>query len=137
MTCFVDTSALLAVLDQDDSNHVPAARVWEELLIPSVVMVTTNYVLVEALALIQSRLGIKAVRTFQHGIKPVLKTHWVEAGLHETALAGLLSQSRRRLSLVDCVSFEFMRRSGIMHYFAFDRHFDEQGFEPVSTVFGR
>jgi predicted nucleic acid-binding protein len=40
-----------------------------------------------------------------------------------------LTSARRRLSLVDCTSFEVMRRLGITSAFAIDRHFVEQGFE--------
>ncbi len=40
----------------------------------------------------------------------------------------MLAANRRQLSLVDCVSFAAMRELGIEHYFAFDQHFDEQGF---------
>jgi predicted nucleic acid-binding protein len=38
------------------------------------------------------------------------------------------SARRRDLSLVDCVSFEVMRRNGITRAFAVDRHFQELGF---------
>lgn len=133
MNCFVDTSAFLAFLDRDDDHHSEAAQVWKVLLRGPVRLATTNYVLVELLALIQNRLGLRAVRAFEGSMRPALTVHWVDSGLHEVGLASLLSQSRRRLSLVDCVSFEFMRRSGIKHYFAFDRHFREQGFDPVES----
>jgi len=33
------------------------------------------------------------------------------------------------LSLVDCVSFEVMRRIGMNRVFCFDPHFEEHGFE--------
>jgi predicted nucleic acid-binding protein len=40
--------------------------------------------------------------------------------------------NRRSLSLVDCVSFVVMRQLAIRDAFAFDRHFEEQGFTLVS-----
>jgi len=40
-----------------------------------------------------------------------------------------LTAARRQLSLVDCISFEVMRRRGIKTAFTFDDHFAEQGFE--------
>ena len=39
-----------------------------------------------------------------------------------------MAASRRKLSLVDCVSFEVMRRGKLHQVFGFDPHFEEQGF---------
>jgi predicted nucleic acid-binding protein len=129
MSIFVDTSAFFAVLDADDENHDAAKQVWENLLTREVVLVCSNYVLVETLALVQRRLGIPAVRAFQEDIMPVLNVEWVDESVHQVGIASVLAAVRRGLSLVDCVSFEIMRRLGIKTAFAFDRHFKEQGFE--------
>ncbi len=128
MSTFVDTSALLAVLDADDRNHVPARAAWQDFLAQDAGLVCTSYVLVEAFALIQNRLGIEAVRVFEDAIVPQLQVEWVDAPLHQRAVAALLIAGRRQLSLVDCASFEAMRSLGITTAFAFDRHFAEQGF---------
>lgn len=129
MTVFVDTSAFLAVLDADDESHARADVAWRKLLDSEDTLATTNYVLVETFALVQSRLGLDAVRVLQQDVLPALRVIWVEADLHGAATTALLTANRRRLSLVDCVSFETMRRHGIQRVFAFDRHFAEQGFE--------
>ncbi|MGA9347843.1 MAG: PIN domain-containing protein [Anaerolineae bacterium] len=129
MSVFVDTSALFAVLDADDENHDAAKQIWEDLLTQEVVLVCSNYVLVETLALVQRRLGIPAVRVFQEDIMPTLNIEWVDESLHQVGIAGVLAAARRELSLVDCVSFEIMRRLGIKTAFVFNHHFDEQGFE--------
>jgi predicted nucleic acid-binding protein len=46
----------------------------------------------------------------------------------------LLVANRRDLSLVDCTSFEVMRRNGLEVVFTFDPHFHEQGFQVISDV---
>ena len=46
-------------------------------------------------------------------------------------VVALLAASRRGLSLVDCVSFEVMRESGLKSAFTFDGHFREYGFTAV------
>ncbi len=46
-------------------------------------------------------------------------------------MATLLIAARRQLSLVDCASFDAMRRLGITTVFTFDKHFAEQGFAQV------
>ena len=129
MSVFVDTSAFFAVLDADDENHNAAKQVWEDLLTQEVALVCSNYVLVETLALLQRRLGIPAVRTFQEDIMPVLRVEWVDEAIHQVGIASVLAAARKELSLVDCVSFEIMRRLGTKTAFVFDHHFEEQGFE--------
>ena len=128
MSTFVDTSALLAVLDADDAQHARAARAWGELVNGGDDLVTTSYVLVETCALTQARLGLGATRLLDEDIVPVLRITWVDETLHRTAMAALLTAQRRDLSLVDCVSFAVMRRLSIARAFAFDRHFRQQGF---------
>lgn len=129
MKVFVDTSAFLAVLDADDDNHSQAKAVWESLLNSRTALFTTSYVLVETYALIQHRLGMEAVRVFHEDIEPLLKIEWVDAPLHSLGMSAVLAANRRKLSLVDTISFAVMRRLGIKKAFAFDQHFIEQGFE--------
>lgn len=128
MRVFVDTSAFYALLDRDDANHRRAKAAWVNLLGSEQPLASSNYVLVETLALIQNRLGLAAVRGFQEDIAPLLDIEFVSPETHRSGIAALLAASRRSLSLVDCVSFEVMRTLGIKTVFSFDNHFNEQGF---------
>ena len=129
---FVDTSALYAMLDANDRYHPAAAETWRALLADeATLLLTSNYVLVETFALVQHRLGIEAVRAFQQDVVPVLTVLWVDAEVHQAAVAALLAAGRRDLSLVDCTSFELMRRHGLDTAFTFDADFEEQGFRCV------
>lgn len=131
MTIFVDTSALLAVLDAEEQNHTAAKELWRQLVSQDASLVCTNYILVETFALTQRRLGMGAARALQEDILPVVAVEWVDANAHGSAVSALLTTGRRDLSLVDCVSFDAMRRLGLDTAFAFDRHFTEQGFSTV------
>ena len=124
----MDTSALLAVLNSGDENHARASRSFRSLLEADEPLVTTSYVLVETVALLQHRFGLGAVRGFQDAVAPVLTVEWVDAELHAEGTAALLTANRRELSLVDCVSFACMRRQGLTRAFHFDRQFRDQGF---------
>lgn len=125
---FIDTSALLAVLDRDDVKHSSAAGTWADILRSDEILTTTNYVLIETIALLQHRLGLKAVRFFQEQVLPVIRITWVDATVHHAAMSLMLAADRKKLSLVDCVSFETMRMGGLSSAFTLDRHFHEQGF---------
>lgn len=129
MRIFIDTSAFYALLDRKDEFHLKAKEKWNRILDTGFVLVSSNYVLVETLALLQGRIGIEAVRGFQEDVFPLLHLEFVTPRIHRLGISALLASSRRRLSLVDCVSFEIMRDTGIKRVWAFDPHFKEQGFE--------
>ena len=128
MTVFVGTSALFALLDADDAGHGLALPAWNSGIDECAGFVTTNYVVVETIALAQRRLGIHAMRTLIDEMLPMVDTIWVTDADHTTGLNLLLMAARRRLSLVDCVTFAIMRRTGIREYLGLDPHFEEQGF---------
>jgi uncharacterized protein len=131
---FVDTSAFLSVLDRSDTRHKLAGATWLRLLNQKdTTLVCTSYVLLESITLIQRRLGMTYVQTFQASITPVLQVAWVDPALHGMGMEMMLAANHRRLSLVDCVSFAIMRQRGVSHYFAFDEHFAEQGFAGVAS----
>jgi len=88
-------------------------------------------VLVETAALLQFRLGTAAVRGFANDLLPLLEVECVTEEDHTAAWQALLAAARRRLSLVDCVSFHTMRNRGLQKAFCFDAHFREQGFEAI------
>ena len=90
-----------------------------------------NYILVETIALTQTRLGLEAVRVLRDELFPVLTVEWVDARLHAEAFAALVATERRVVSLVDHVSFELMRRRNVRQALALDRHFRERGFELI------
>ena len=128
---FIDTSAFFALLDADDAGHRRVKDSWAKLLQSDPFLTTSNYILVETFALVQNRLGGEAVRVFQEEIVPLLDIRWIDAPVHHAATSAQLAAGRKHLSLVDCSSFEIMRRSGIRRAFTLDRHFREYGFECV------
>jgi uncharacterized protein len=129
MSVFADTSGLYAVLDRNDANHSKANSAWADWLSNRQKLLTNNYVVLETVSLIQNRMGLAAVRTFHEDILPVLHIDWVSEEQHRAGFEAVLAASRRKLSLVDCVSFQTMRHNGLRIAFCFDSHFREQGFE--------
>ncbi len=131
MRVFIDTSAFLSILDADDKNHREAKAAWIDLISSEKSLFCNNYVLVETFALVQHRLGMSAVRTFNDDILPLIHIDWIDESEHKAGINALLIASKKKLSMVDCVSFETMRRLDIRTAFAFDIHFKEQGFHCI------
>lgn len=129
---FADTSAIYAYLVAEDDRHAEAKALMESLPSGDVKLVSSSYVLQETVALLQARIGITAVRTFQRKIAPALEIEWITTALYERAMAALLAAGKRGVSLTDWTSFEVMRERGLEEAFAFDPHFEEQGFRLLS-----
>jgi predicted nucleic acid-binding protein len=123
---FVDTSALFALLDEDDLHHTDAVALFRALE-DRADLVTTNYVEVEAIALVRRRLGMPDALRLVDSILPVIRTLWVDKGIHASAIAAWRLGSGF-VSAVDRVSFEVMRAMGIELCFAFDAEFEAEGF---------
>lgn len=128
MSLFVDTSALLALLDDEQPHHRAVAAEWRRAVESGRLLLTSNYIQVESFALVQRRLGVEAVRALVEVFLPLMSTLHVPERIHRAATAALLVAGRRRLSFVDCVSFELMRERGIREALTLDADFEQQGF---------
>lgn len=131
MTIFVDTSALIALLDASEARHAACAREWKRLLASDASLVTSSYVIVETCAVAQRRMGMAAVRSLTTDFMPLLAIDWVDETVHGAGHAAMLTANRKELSLVDCVSFEIMRRRDVATALALDSDFASQGFSVV------
>jgi len=123
---FVDTSALYALAVPDDASYEQARATFRDL--SGQALVTHNYVVLESTALMQARRGMPAVRRLMRDLLPVVEVGWITPDLHERALAALLAADSRDVSLVDRVSFAFMRERDLDTAFAFDSDFEREGF---------
>ena len=123
----LDTSAIYALADSRDVNHERAMELAGRASAERETLVVHNYVVVEAAALLQRRLGLDVTTRFLRDAAK-LDMHWVTEDDHASAVELHSAADRRRLSLVDCVSFVVMRRLGITSALAFDVDFQMEGF---------
>ena len=128
MNIFADTSGLFALLVQNDYMHIRARENFAYCAKQGVQLVTSSFVLVETIALLQRRIGLAPVHDFNAKILPLLEVIWVNDKWYTRAIQRLFAQNNRDVSLVDCLSFEIMDSLEIECAFAFDRHFEENGF---------
>lgn len=126
MSVFVDTSALYAVLDDDEPTHERALATWRS-LVRSTKLITHSFVVIECVELVRRRLGPAAVTDLTDGLLPVIDVVWVDEALHAIALEAARAAAWRQ-SLVDHTSFVVMRRAGIELAFAYDSDFEPAGF---------
>lgn len=105
MMVYLDTSAILAVLDADDQYHNVAKTQWKSLLHSDTILVCSNYILVETYALVQRRLGMGAVRLLSTDIEPIVRVIWVDEQTH-----------RRGGSSGDCSSAQGAEPGGLCEF---------------------
>jgi predicted nucleic acid-binding protein len=127
MVIFIDTSALFALADGDDVNHAAAIKLFDRALREGHVFLLHNLVLVECVSLLHRRKSYEAacrlVREIHH-----FTTLIVDEPVHRESLKIFASCGKRKISLVDQVSFVVMKREGIRQAFAFDDDFKKEGF---------
>jgi predicted nucleic acid-binding protein len=131
MVIFVDTSALIALIDDQDIFHNNAKRQWQTILESEDTLLCNNYVLLETISLVQRRFGMDYIHVLEAEFLSLLNLHWIEEDEHQAAAQTFLEINRRNLSLVDCSSFSTMRRLDLHTVFTFDPHFREQGFHVI------
>lgn len=131
MTVFVDTSALLPLLDSSDGDHHAVVASLDALAKQDATLVTTSYTLIESGALAKRRLGASAFVQLGRVAKKAFDIVWVDEDLHDEAWKIAASHGRKGLSLVDCVAFLVMRSRGIERALTLDGHFRTEGFETI------
>lgn len=122
-----DTSAVYALANDADQEHDRAIALAGRLAREREELVLHSYILCEAAALLQRRLGLGPALRFLREAQ-ALHVHWVSQSEHRLAVELLEQEGRRGLSLVDCVSFVVMRLLGVDTAFAFDADFQQMGF---------
>ena len=129
MKLLVDTSALVALVMRDDRCHRPAAEFVRAN--PGARFVLTDFVLSETVTIIRLRAGaVRAVAVARDLLRSRrYQLLFVDADLLEGALERMARYADKRLSLVDCASFETMSRLGLKAAFTFDRDFRDCGYD--------
>jgi predicted nucleic acid-binding protein len=111
-----------------EERHRDVVRAFRSVLGEGRTLWTTSYVVVETTALLQHRIGLAPVRDLMEHVLPVASVEYVSDALHRRAVDRLFREDRRRLSLVDCVSFEFMSEHGLRDALTLDEQFEDAGF---------
>ena len=120
-----DSSAILALLDADDTDHEAAAESASAIAREKRPSFITNYVEVETHALLLRKLGRSVAREWLlKGGMPVVRALPHEENRAKEILA---RHSDKDWSLCDAISFAVMESRGVPRAFSFDRHFRQYG----------
>lgn len=128
---FLDTGYVLALEGSDDQFHEAAVTHWKQFTRQSPKLVMTSLVFAEIIALINGRgRYAKAIQVGRRLLEdPDIELIHVDERLFRAGWDFLGRHRDKRYSLADCVSFVLMRDRGIRQALAFDRHFEQGGFE--------
>jgi predicted nucleic acid-binding protein len=129
---FGDTSGWASLVDARQPYHSLATNIYRTALRQSRSFVTTDYVLVELVALMTSPLRISRSVTvsFIDTLKasPYIDVVHVDQSLASDAWQLLRSRLDKEWSLVDCASFLVMQRRGVTEALTHDHHYEQAGF---------
>jgi predicted nucleic acid-binding protein len=129
---FVDTSGWGHLVDRTQPFHALAAKIYRRTRQQTRRMVTTNYIVLELVALFTSPLRIPrpTVVSFIDGLKksPYIDIVHIDVGLDGDAWQLLRNRLDKEWSLVDCASFAVMKHTGMTEALTTDKHFEQAGF---------
>lgn len=127
---YLDTSALIAVVNTDDRWHANAESVWADLTTSTVSHVTCSLVLIEladGLSRIQHRpLALRLVDALRSSKR--LKIVQSDASLETRGWQLFRDRRDKAWGMTDCVSMTLMADLEIDDVFTADHHFEQAGF---------
>ena len=129
MKIFIDTSAFIALMDSDDVFHSPASDLFLKISKENVDYLTSNYVILETISLLQKTIGLSAVKDFKKLMLPIVRIIWIDEKIHRESLNNLIVAEKKKISLTDYSSFYILDNYNIDKVFTFDKHFKEKGYE--------
>lgn len=120
-----DSSAILALLDANDADHEHAVRIATQIASERRPSFITNYIEVEAHALLLRKLGRMLAREWLlTGGLPVLRALPADESRAREIIA---RHSDKNWSLCDAISFAVLETRGVRRAFTFDHHFLQYG----------
>jgi predicted nucleic acid-binding protein len=119
---FVDSSAIVTLIDRDDASHAAAVEAYASLVSAGYRLFTTNHVLDEAYELLNAGVGSAVARQWLQEHKlPVYFVDETDLAAATEMIAGRDAASA--ITLTDAISMVVMERLGVTDAFAVDPAF--------------
>jgi len=136
MRLFIDTTAFVALEDEDDKEHKTALDYREKIRqgeTPFRALYTSNHILDEVFTLLRLKLSHQVAVAFEENIKcsKILRILRVTPEIENVAWNIFKKCSDKDFSFTDCTSFALMEQEAMSTAFTFDKHFQQYGFQTV------
>lgn len=127
---FVDASGWIALHNRRDNHHAAAVAAFRSLAETPVRLITSDYVVDEALTHVRSWSGHAEAVRFGELVRDHPLIEWVDVDPANWSAAWeiFVRYDDRAFSFTDCTSFAIMRQRTLLDAFAFDQHFAQMGF---------
>lgn len=132
---FIDTSLFVSLFEEDDDRHDEAMRLFEEAMARKLGVVISDYIFDECVATVNSRADHStAVKAGDFMLSSnVIELIWLDQDLKLKAWEYFTTHADKGYSFTDCTSFVLMKEMKLIHYLAFDKHFEQAGFRLFSS----
>ena len=119
---FIDSSAIVALVDQDDASHQDAVAAYHGLVSAGYRLFTTNYVVAETYDLLRTGVGHAVARQWLKD-SGLATYHADEQDERRARRMVLKARGAQGLTLTDAISLIVMERFGVSDAFAVDPNF--------------
>ena len=133
---FLDTSILYALIDRRDTHHARAGAKVAGLVRARRLLITTDYVVAEAVNLANARSGHHVARRILDLMDQTsgIRLEWIGSLRFEATKAFFRRHGDHRYSFTDCTSFVVMRELKLVDALTTDAHFREAGFRVLELT---
>lgn len=129
---FVDTSGWVYLIDRSTTLHRDVQTIYQQAIARRKLLVTTNYIIAELIALLtsRSRISRQQIVLFVDALKAAPHVEIIHMNTELDSEAWMLLKNRidKEWSLVDASSFVVMARYGMTEALTTDHHFTQAGF---------
>lgn len=132
-TVFIDTSAIIAFINEKESNHEDAVKIFRSLQEQGYYRFISNYVAAEVYALILNRSKKDKIQRIQLAFEALewlyneetFAVLFVDQDLEKRTRGELLKYQDKLWSIADMTSFLLMQEYKISYFLSFDNDFNQ------------
>ncbi len=133
MTCFIDASAWIAIIDKRNGNHQQARQYFEQLLENNIKIVTNNTAIDEAVNQLKKHVGSEDAKIFSKVIDESILTvklrmDWISRRIRKNGIIQYIKSTDPDLELRHFFIYETIKRKKVDIIFSFDNKLKSFGF---------